>query len=92
MVAADGTAPLLGRDGFTTLLDAFEGRRLLIAYFFMWYAGRPASAQCEGCTFFTSQVRELSNLHVRDVTYATFCQGPYGESARYRDFMGWELP
>jgi predicted dithiol-disulfide oxidoreductase (DUF899 family) len=28
----------------------------------------------------------------RDVTYATFCQGPYEESARYRDFMGWEMP
>jgi hypothetical protein len=26
------------------------------------------------------------------VTYATFCQGPYEESARYRDFMGWETP
>src|SRR6516225_2488932 len=39
----------------------------------------------EGCTFYTSQVRELSFLHSRDVTYAVFCQGPYEESARYRD-------
>src|SRR6516162_2903081 len=31
----------------------------------------------EGCTFYTSQVRELSFLHSRDVTYAVFCQGPY---------------
>src|SRR5215813_7540706 len=38
------------------------------------------------------QVRELSFLHSRDVTYATFCQGPYEESVRYRDFMGWEMP
>jgi predicted dithiol-disulfide oxidoreductase (DUF899 family) len=37
-------------------------------------------------------VRELSFLHSRDVTYATFCQGPYQESARYRDFMGWQMP
>ena len=28
----------------------------------------------------------------RDVTYAVFCQGPNEESARYRDFMGWEIP
>ena len=28
----------------------------------------------------------------REVTYATFCQGPYEESRRYRDFMGWEMP
>ena len=65
---------------------------MLIAYYFMWYPGDPAPEQCEGCTFFTSQVRELSNIHARDVTYATFCQGPYEESARYRDFMGWEMP
>jgi predicted dithiol-disulfide oxidoreductase (DUF899 family) len=73
-------------------LDAFEGRRLLIAYYFMWYTGHPAAEQCEGCTLYTSQVRELSFLHSRDVTYATFCQGPYEESVRYRDFMGWEMP
>ena len=34
----------------------------------------------------------LSYLHSRDVTYAVFCQGPYEESARYRDFMGWHMP
>ncbi len=52
-----------------------------------------APEQCEGCTWvYTSQVRELSYIHSRDVTYATFCQGPYEEGARYRDFMGWEMP
>jgi hypothetical protein len=30
---------------------------------------------------------ELTYLHSRDVSYATFCQGPYEESSRYRDFM-----
>src|SRR6516225_1396370 len=58
----------------------------------MWPAGHPAPEQCEGCTWVTSQARELSYTHSRDVTYATFCQGPYEESARYRDFMGWEMP
>jgi predicted dithiol-disulfide oxidoreductase (DUF899 family) len=92
MVKVDASTPLIGDRGDSTLLDAFEGRRLLIAYYFMWYDGRPAVRQCEGCTFFTAQVRELSTLHAKDVTYATFCQGPYEESARYRDFMGWETP
>ena len=92
MVKVDGATPLIGENGTVTLLEAFEGRRQLIAYYFMWYPGRPASGQCEGCTFFTSQVREVSTLHAKDVTYATFCQGPYDESARYRDFMGWEMP
>jgi predicted dithiol-disulfide oxidoreductase (DUF899 family) len=58
----------------------------------MWHAGHPAPEQCEGCTLYTAQVRELSFIHSRDVTYATFSQGPYEESARYRDFMGWQLP
>jgi len=92
MVEVDGTTPLIGERGAVTLLDAFEGRRMLIAYYFMWDTGRPASEQCEGCTFFTSQVRELSYIHSRDVTFAVFCQGPYEESTRYRDFMGWEMP
>jgi predicted dithiol-disulfide oxidoreductase (DUF899 family) len=58
----------------------------------MWYAGKPAPDQCEGCTYFNGQVRELSYLHLGDITYATLCQGPYEESVRYRDFMGWEMP
>jgi predicted dithiol-disulfide oxidoreductase (DUF899 family) len=92
MVAVDGAAPLIGDTGETTLLNAFEGRRMLIAYYFMWRTGRPAPEQCEGCTWVTSQVRELTYLHSRDVTFAVFCQGPYDESVRYRDFMGWETP
>ncbi len=92
MVEVDAATPLIGEQGAVTLLDAFEGRRQLIAYYFMWHTGHPAAEQCEGCTLYTSQVRELSFIHSRDVTYSTFCQGPYEESARYRDFMGWEMP
>src|SRR6202451_1688414 len=92
MVEVDAATPLVGERGPARLLDAFEGRRILIAYYFMWHAGHPAAEQCEGCSLYTAQVRELSFLHSRDVTYATFCQGPYGESARYRDFMGWQMP
>jgi len=91
MVDVDGTTPLIGESGAVTLLDAFEGRRQLIAYYFMWHTGHPAPEQCEGCTWVTSQVREMSYIHSRDVTFAVFCQGPYDESARYRDFMGWEM-
>jgi len=76
MVEVDGATPLIGERGAATLLDAFEGRRMLIAYYFMWHAGHPAPEQCEGCTWVTSQVRELSYIHSRDVTFAVFCQGP----------------
>jgi predicted dithiol-disulfide oxidoreductase (DUF899 family) len=44
------------------------------------------------CTWVTTQVAELSYLHSRDITYAVFCQGPYDESIRYHDFMGWDMP
>ena len=57
--------------------------------------GTPAilrAEQCEGCTWVTTQVAELSYLHSRDITFAVFCQGPYDESIRYRDFMGWDMP
>jgi len=92
MVKAPASTTLIGEHGPVTLLDTFEGRRLLIAYYFMWHAGKPAPEQCEGCTWVTSQVREFSYIHARDATYAVFGQGPYEESRRYRDFMGWEMP
>jgi predicted dithiol-disulfide oxidoreductase (DUF899 family) len=104
MVEVDAGLELIGPAGTVTLLDAFEGRRQLIAYYFMWWPGRPAPEQCEGCTLFLSQVGELSYLHSRDITYAVFSQGrnttfgpadaktSYEESVRYRDFMGWDTP
>jgi predicted dithiol-disulfide oxidoreductase (DUF899 family) len=92
MVEVDATTPLVGPDGPVTLLEAFEGRRQLIAYYFMWHPGHPAAEQCEGCTWVISQLAELSYLHSRGITFAVLCQGPYDESVRYRDFMGWEVP
>jgi predicted dithiol-disulfide oxidoreductase (DUF899 family) len=92
MTEVDPGILLEGAGGPVRLADAFEGRRQLIAYYFMWREGQPAAGQCEGCTHYTTQVRELSYLHSRDVTFAVFAQGPYGESARYRDFMGWDMP
>ncbi|MGJ6961461.1 DUF899 family protein [Streptosporangium sp. G11] len=92
MVEVDPRTPLIGAGGPVPLIDIFDGRSQLIAYFQMWHTGRPAAEQCEGCTFSTTHINELSYLHSRDVGYATFCQGPYEESSRYRDFMGWTIP
>jgi predicted dithiol-disulfide oxidoreductase (DUF899 family) len=92
MTEVDASLPLAGPHGPLALLDAFEGRQQLIAYYFMWWAGHPAADQCEGCTWVTTQVTDLSYLHSRDITSAVFCQGPYDESARYHDFMGWNVP
>jgi predicted dithiol-disulfide oxidoreductase (DUF899 family) len=92
MVEVDAATTVVGADGPVTLLDVFEGRRQLFVYFHMWHDGRPAEEQCAGCTFTNGQVRELSYLHSRGVTYATFCEGGYDESVAYRDFMGWDVP
>ncbi len=92
MVEVDAAAPLLGARGPVTLLDAFEGRSQLYAAYHMWHTAAAAADQCPGCTFFTAHVLELGYLHARDVTFAVFCHGPYDESARYRDFMGWAMP
>lgn len=92
MIEVDADLTLVGPDGPLTLLDTFDGRRQLIAYYFMWHDGHPAAQQCEGCTWVTTQVAELSYFHSRDVTYAVFCQGPYDESVRYREFMDWHMP
>src|SRR5260370_11513222 len=67
MVEVDGATPLIGDRGAVTLLDAFEGRRMLIAYYFMWHTSHPSSEQCAGCTWVTSWVRRLSYIHSLDV-------------------------
>src|SRR4051794_39805473 len=82
MVEVDPTTTLIGADGPVRLIDVFDGRSQLIAYFQMWHAGMPAAQQCEGCTFSTSHITELSYLHSRDVSYATFCEGSFEESSR----------
>ena len=92
MVEVNPQTQLIGENGPVTLLDTFEGRKQLIAYYFMWQAGKPAAQQCQGCTWVTSHMSELSYFHARDVTFAIFSQGPYEEGRRYRDFMGWQMP
>jgi predicted dithiol-disulfide oxidoreductase (DUF899 family) len=92
MVEVDPDLELTGPNGPVRLLDVFEGRQQLLAYYFMWHPGHPAAEQCQGCTWCTTHVGELSYLHSRDITFAVFCQGPYEESRRYHDFMGWTMP
>ena len=81
-----------GPKGDTPLVEVFEGRRMLIAYFHMWHDGQPFEGQCEGCTFSTCHMQTLDYLHARDVTYAVFCEGSYDESAPFAEFMGYPFP
>ena len=76
MVEMNASLTLTGPHGPLTLLEAFEGRRQLIAYYFMWRPGHPAAGQCEGCTWCATQVAELSYLHSRVFeTYWTTLRG-----------------
>ena len=92
MTAVPSDAEVVGPDGPVPFLAAFEGRRQLIGYFHMWHDGSSWDQQCEGCTFFTSQVQRPEYLHSRDVTLAVFCEGTYEESRPYADFVQNRLP
>lgn len=80
-----------GPSGPVALADVFEGRRMLMAFFHMWYDGNDWPDQCEGCTFTTCHMQTQDYLHARDVTYAVFCQGSYEESAPFKEFMGYNF-
>ena len=92
MVEVDASTPVVGAHGEVPLIDVFEGRSQLFASYMMWYDGASAAHQCEGCTMNIGHVLELGYLHSRDVTFAVLCEGPFDQSNRYREFMGWEMP
>src|SRR5215207_3292833 len=50
MEEVDATIEVIGPGGPITILDVFEGRKQLIAYFHAWWPGQLAAEQCEGCT------------------------------------------
>src|SRR4051794_36105940 len=60
MIEVDATTPVIGAAGDVSLVDTFEGRSQLFAYYQMWHTGLPAADQCEGCTFMTGHALELS--------------------------------
>ena len=55
MVEMDPAIALTGPDGPVTLLEAFEGRRQLIAYYFMWNPGRPAPSSARAALSITAR-------------------------------------
>ncbi|MEO8829170.1 DUF899 family protein [Lapillicoccus sp.] len=92
MVTVPRDATVDGVDGPTSILEVFQGRRVLVAYFHMWHDGRPWPQQCEGCTFVASQTQRPEYLHSRSITLAVFCQGSYQESRPYADFLEYKTP
>lgn len=92
MASVPDTASVEGADGPVPVVDVFEGRRMLVAYFHMWHDGRPWADQCEGCTFCASQMQRPEYLHARDITLAVLSEGTYSESRPYADFLGYTTP
>jgi predicted dithiol-disulfide oxidoreductase (DUF899 family) len=93
MTPVPDNATIVGADGEVGFVEAFEGRRMLAAYFHMWHDGQPWEAQCEGCTVISAHIqRPLAYAHERDLTVAIFSQGTYAESAPYAEFLGYRTP
>jgi predicted dithiol-disulfide oxidoreductase (DUF899 family) len=80
------TAP----DGATVrLADLFAGRRQLLVYHFML---GPGGTPCGGCTTFTDNVGDLTQLGERDTAFALVSRAPQEEIAVVRERMGWTVP
>jgi predicted dithiol-disulfide oxidoreductase (DUF899 family) len=77
---------LEGADGPVRLVDIFEGRRQLIVYNHMWFAGE--EWQCGGCTGFTSQFTRLEFLDNWDARFVIVTQGPIDEALAYKAKVG----
>ena len=92
MVEVDPSTPLTGPRGPVTLLEAFEGRRQLIAYYFMWNPEHPAAEQCEGCTFYNGRSASSLRCILGTSRMPPSGQGPQEESVRYRELTGWDMP
>jgi predicted dithiol-disulfide oxidoreductase (DUF899 family) len=77
---------LEGADGPVRLVDVFDGRRQLIVYHHMWFAGE--EWQCPGCTGFTSQFTRLEFLANYDARFVIVTQGPIEEALAYKAKVG----
>jgi predicted dithiol-disulfide oxidoreductase (DUF899 family) len=75
--------------GKRTLIDLFEGRDQLVVYQFM---DNGPDHFCPGCTKFTNNVVDLSDLAKAGVSWATVSNMPLAEIEAYKAKMGWTMP
>lgn len=79
-----------GPDGEVSLLDLFDGRRQLIVYHFMLFAGD--DHRCPGCSLVVDNMAPVEHLHARDTTLVITSPAPLTEIEPYRKRMGWTAP
>jgi predicted dithiol-disulfide oxidoreductase (DUF899 family) len=90
MVAFDNARYLFDApEGTKTLIDLFEGRPQLAVYQFM---DNGPNEFCPGCTHFTNNVVDLSELADHDVSWATVSNMPLDQIVEYQGQMGWTMP
>lgn len=79
-----------GPDGSRTLLELFDGRRQLIVYHFMMFAGD--DHRCPGCSLLVDNMAHTAHLHARDTTLVVTSPAPLSQIEPYRERMGWTVP
>ena len=77
-------------DGELSLLDLFDGRRQLIVYHFMMFAGD--DHRCEGCSMLVDGLGHLAHLNARDTTLVLTAPAPLSQIEPYKARMGWDVP
>jgi len=76
-------------EGPKTLLALFDGRPQLAIYQFM---DNGPDEFCPGCTHFTNNVVDLSELAENDVSWSTVSNMPLEQIEAYKARMGWTMP
>jgi predicted dithiol-disulfide oxidoreductase (DUF899 family) len=90
MVAFDNARYVFGTPaGPKTLLDLFDGRLQLVVYQFM---DNGPDEFCPGCTHFTNNVADLTELADSDVSWSTVSNMPLAQIEAYKARMGWTMP
>lgn len=90
MVAFDGGRYLFDSpDGPKTLIDLFDGRPQLVLYQFM---DNGPGEFCPGCTHFSDNVVDLSDLADSDVSWVTVSDMPLAQIDGYKSQRGWTMP
>ena len=83
-----------GPNGKASLLDLFEGRRLLIVYrafFEPGVKGWPDHA-CVGCSLMADQIADVAHLHARDTSFVYASRASQTDIARVKARMGGPSP
>jgi predicted dithiol-disulfide oxidoreductase (DUF899 family) len=79
-----------GPDGEVSLPDLFDGRRQLVVYHFMMFAGD--DHRCPGCAMMVDGIGHLAHLNTRDTTLVLTSPAPQSQLRPYRERMGWSVP